>query len=344
MSKVSILTAVYNDERHLRKCLDSLCGQTLRDIQMICIDDCSTDSSLAILREYAAKDPRIVVLEQPENRGQAVARNRGIEIADGQYITMLDSDDWLAPDALEKACRSLEEHPECDCALFRLMLCYPQPDEEHLSIEHYQNRTTHRILAGRDAFMLSLDQSLHGVYLARAELFKQYPYDDSCRLYSDDNSTSIHYLHSRYVVLTEGQYFYLKHPDSSTIRSSMLRFDFMYANLSMKRMLEAEAKAGMLGSKSDQRLVLDFYESHRWLVVVGTYYFYYLHKQDFTEEQHQVIQQRFTDILQTIEANRISWNLRIKPGYTPVKHWWLFKLQEEIYFYFKQKFSPSAQY
>ncbi|MBQ4524579.1 MAG: glycosyltransferase family 2 protein, partial [Bacteroidaceae bacterium] len=75
--KVSVLVAVYNAEKYLPACLDSLVGQTHRDIQIICIDDASTDASWQILEEYAAKDSRIVLLQQAENRGIADTRNRG---------------------------------------------------------------------------------------------------------------------------------------------------------------------------------------------------------------------------------------------------------------------------
>ena len=344
MSKISVLTAVYNDEAHISKCLDSLCAQTLSDIQIICIDDCSTDSTLSILKDYASVDPRIVVIEQPENRGQAIARNEGIKVADGEFITMLDSDDWFAPDSLEKAYNALSESDECDCALFKLMLCYPNEEDGSIRMEEFVNHTTHKLMEGRDAFVLSLDQSIHGLYLARAELFRQYPYDTSCRLYSDDNTTCIHYLHSRNVVFCDGEYFYLKHKDASTSKPSILRFDYMFANLNLKRTLEQECQAGMLGSKSESQRILDFYESHRWLIVVDCYYFYYLHRKQFSLDERKKIKLLFKEILDTIEPKRISWNLRIKPGYTPVKRWWLFNSIENFYFFLKQKVSPSDHF
>lgn len=344
MSKISVLTAVYNDEAHIRKCLDSLCSQTLSDIQIICIDDHSTDSTLSILHEYAEKDPRVLVLEQEENRGQAVARNEGIKLADGEFITMLDSDDWFAPDSLEKAYNALNESDECDCALFKLMLCYPEEEGDGIRMEEFENHTTHKLMTGKDAFVLSLDQSIHGLYLARAELFRQYPYDTSCRLYSDDNTTCVHYLHSRHVVFSEGEYFYLKHKDASTSKPTILRFEYMFANLNLKRTLEREAEAGMLGSDSESQKILDFYESHRWLIVVDCYYFYYLYRKQFTAEERQEIKSQFAEILNTIETRRISWNLRIKPGYTPVKRWWLFNAMENVYFFVKHKVSPSDHF
>lgn len=94
MPKVSVIIPVYNVEKYLRKCLDSVVGQTLKDIEIICVDDGSTDGSGKILDEYAQKDERIKVIHQ-KNQGGAVARNRAIEASTGQYLAFCDSDDWL---------------------------------------------------------------------------------------------------------------------------------------------------------------------------------------------------------------------------------------------------------
>ena len=101
MSKVSIIVPVYNVEKYLRKCIDSLVNQTLNDIEIICINDGSTDKSIKILKEYKNKDSRIILLNQ-ENSGQSVARNRGIEIAKGEYLGFVDPDDWIDLDYYEK--------------------------------------------------------------------------------------------------------------------------------------------------------------------------------------------------------------------------------------------------
>lgn len=101
MSKVSIIVPVYNVEKYLRKCIDSLINQTLKDIEIICINDGSTDKSLEILKEYKNRDSRIILLNQ-ENSGQSVARNRGIEIVKGEYLGFVDPDDWIDLDYYEK--------------------------------------------------------------------------------------------------------------------------------------------------------------------------------------------------------------------------------------------------
>ncbi len=91
--KVSVIIPVYNVEKYLRECLDSVVNQTLKDIEIICVNDGSTDNSLQILEIYAAKDNRIKVITQ-ENMGVSVARNSGLDIATGEYIIFVDSDDW----------------------------------------------------------------------------------------------------------------------------------------------------------------------------------------------------------------------------------------------------------
>ena len=103
MSKVSILVAAFNAAPFLEKCLASLVGQTHADLEILCVDDASTDDTPAILDRWALRDTRVQVTHLAENGGQAHARNVGLQKATGQFVCMVDSDDWLSPDALEKA-------------------------------------------------------------------------------------------------------------------------------------------------------------------------------------------------------------------------------------------------
>lgn len=99
-SKVSVIIPVYNAQEYLSECLDSVLGQTFRELEVICIDDGSLDGSLEILKEYAGKDERISVYSQ-KNMGLAETRNRGLKKAQGEYVEFLDSDDWLKDGAVE---------------------------------------------------------------------------------------------------------------------------------------------------------------------------------------------------------------------------------------------------
>ena len=101
MAKVSIVVPIYNVERYLRQCLDSVQKQTLTDIEVICVNDGSKDSSLDIIMEYVNSDPRFKVIDKP-NSGYGNSMNRGFDMASGEYIGIVESDDYAEPDMFEK--------------------------------------------------------------------------------------------------------------------------------------------------------------------------------------------------------------------------------------------------
>ena len=104
---VSVIIPVYNTAPFLRQCLDSVLSQTLKDIEVICVDDGSEDESVSILREYEKADKRVSVILQ-ENAGGGAARNKGIAAAKGRYLSFLDSDDFFEPTMLEEAFKKCE--------------------------------------------------------------------------------------------------------------------------------------------------------------------------------------------------------------------------------------------
>ena len=112
--RISVIIPVYNAETWLPRCLDSVINQSFRDIEILCVNDGSTDHSAQILREYAAKDSRIIVLEQ-ENSGAGAARNRGILAARGEFISFVDSDDKLLPDAYARLMRVMTDGVDAVC-------------------------------------------------------------------------------------------------------------------------------------------------------------------------------------------------------------------------------------
>lgn len=106
--KVSVIIPIYNAHDYLHTCLDSILSQTLKGIEVICVDDESTDDSLEILKEYAQSDSRIRVLHQ-KNGGAGAARNYGMQYATGEYLSILDCDDFFEPDMLEKSYQEAKE-------------------------------------------------------------------------------------------------------------------------------------------------------------------------------------------------------------------------------------------
>ena len=99
--KVSVIIPVYNVEPYLKECLDSVINQTLKEIEIICVDDFSPDNSHKILEEYAKKDNRIKIIKHKENQGLGPARNTGIKNSNGEYISFIDSDDYIKNDFIE---------------------------------------------------------------------------------------------------------------------------------------------------------------------------------------------------------------------------------------------------
>lgn len=318
MPKVSVLVAVYNAEPYLVKCLDSLMSQTLSDIQIICVDDVSTDGSLKLLKDYAQHDSRIEVYSMAENSGQAKARNEGLKHARGQYVAFLDSDDWMAADALERVVDVFDSHTDTDCVIMRVL--YTDENGQ----QHDYAEEVPLLMTGQEAFEKSLVWNIHGWYVARRELYDTWPYDDTCKSYSDDNTTRIHYYHSREVrYAPDAVYYYRCHSQSVTQNVSPRRFDYLRANESMRRQLLE------LGVRQE---LLDMYENHRWLNLVDVYMFYHVHGSQLTSDERMYGLQELHRVWAAIDRTALNKKTTAKFGYRPCCSWRLFRLQEWLYF------------
>lgn len=126
--KVSVIIPVYNAEQYLCQCLDSVCTQTLKELEIICVDDGSTDRSQEILKEYAGKDARIRIVAQ-QNGGAGAARNHGLQIAAGECLSFLDSDDFFEPDMLKLSYEQLQRY-QADFVVFN-------SDQYHMDQEKF---------------------------------------------------------------------------------------------------------------------------------------------------------------------------------------------------------------
>ena len=131
MAKVSVIIPIYNTEKYLKECLNSVINQSLVDIEIICINDGSTDNSIEILNEFKKQDGRISVISQ-DNQGQAVARNKGLSLANGEYIYFMDSDDILDLTALEEV-YSLSKENDLDLIIFKLINFKNSLDDRYTS-------------------------------------------------------------------------------------------------------------------------------------------------------------------------------------------------------------------
>lgn len=319
---VTVIMAVYNAADYLKKSLDSLLEQRYQSLDIICVDDCSTDGSMRILNDYARRDGRIRVLSTPRNSGPAVARNMAIDVMKGSLTAFLDADDWLSSDAIEKAVEVFDKHPLTDCVLFRCIHHYPDNSERPYPLPPFESKS------GYEAFVDSLDWTIHGIYIARSSMYRRYPFDTACRTFSDDNTTRVHYYISREVRCCEGTYYYRYNPQSISNNRTVARMDYLRANESMKRQL-TELKV------NDD--ILNKYEKIRWLVVVDSYMFYYMNRKRFSPRECFLCISEIKRIWQGIEYQRLPLSLRLKFGYKPFRYSWiLFCLQEELYFTLKK--------
>ena len=125
---ISVIIPVYNVENYLHVCLNSVLNQSYGNFEIICIDDASTDSSLEILEYFTQKDSRIKILKNDVNMGPGFSRNRGLEVAHGNYISFLDGDDWLSPNAFEILIKKAEEN-DLDLLMFKNIVYYEEPSD-----------------------------------------------------------------------------------------------------------------------------------------------------------------------------------------------------------------------
>ena len=126
--KITIIVPVYNVEKYLRRCLDSIIKQSYKNLEIILVDDGSTDNSLAICNEYKAKDNRIIIIHK-ENGGLSSARNAGLDIATGEYIGFVDSDDEILENMYETLYKNIKE-TNCDIAAGRFIMILSDGEEQ----------------------------------------------------------------------------------------------------------------------------------------------------------------------------------------------------------------------
>lgn len=219
--KLSIIVPVYNmaaDDK-LVWCLNSLIGQTISDYEIIAVDDCSTDNSLQILKEYEKKYPdRFRVIASLENKKQGGAKNLGLEIAKGEWIGFIDSDDWVVPDFYEKLLSRAEETGAdmvgCD---------YHLTGEHSMKIGqvvHNNKKEQTGILTEEKYRSLILDGGSLVVKIYKRHIIMDYPNRFPEHIFYEDNAISNSWMlrakHFEY--LEEPLYYYYQH-DTSTVHT-----------------------------------------------------------------------------------------------------------------------------
>ena len=219
--KLSVIVPVYNmaSDGKLKYCLDSLVSQTVSDYEIITVDDCSTDDSLAVLRTYEAQYPdRFFVIASPENRKQGGAKNLGLEKARGEWIGFIDSDDWITPDFYERLLQKAQETGAdmvgCD---------YNLTPEHSMKIGQvvHNNRPEQTGALNKEKYRsLILDSGSLVVKIYRRHIILDYPNRFPEHIFYEDNAIGNSWMlrATHFAYIPEPLYYYYQH-DASTVHT-----------------------------------------------------------------------------------------------------------------------------
>ena len=314
---VSIVVAVFNMKEHIRQCIDSVLGQSVQDIELILVDDVSTDGTDSILKEYLQRDSRVKVVWQKENAGAQVARNAGIAVSRGRYITTLDHDDFLHPQAIEYAINAFGLHSDVHCVCFREQRLLPSGE----IIEHKQTNSF-GLITGEEAYRRSVDwHAITGRMVVTRELQMRIPFDNCERVYGEDNTAQLQFLASPMVASCEGIYYHRLLHTSLSHKVSLNNIRGNTRFVSMRQQLIAS---------SYPEEILRINESAFWKSIVGSYHYYYLHRKQFSKDARKEALMLIKTMRDQCLMHLVNPSCKYKPGRWHMPSWKLFTLQLEI--------------
>lgn len=231
LNKISVIIPVYNVEKYLKKCLDSVINQSFDALEIICVEDSSTDASAMILQEYAKKDKRIHIFHHEVNKGLSAARNTGMKLASGKYIFFLDSDDWLRVDALS-ALYACAEKNKTDIVYFNMRKVQDEEESGVINtkpIAQYQEYQG--IYTGQELFTLFMENSSFKMEAWRQFFRREFLIENNLWFYEKilHEDTLFSFLcamkANRVMNINEEYYFYRQRANSITSLKNKLRAD-----------------------------------------------------------------------------------------------------------------------
>ena len=233
--KVSIVTTVYNVDKYIRKCVDSLLAQTYEDIEVILVDDCGTDESMSIIAGYS--DERIKVIHHEENMGAGWARRHGIEAATGEYVITIDGDDWISPTFIADLVANAKD-TGADIVSGGITIVH---NEEYEEIKRF----VPMVSVGMKKFADYGNQKIIFLNnkLVRRSMYDKVPY--STRRYCEDTPVILPLLYyANMVSYVDNQgYYYLQHESSLCRRVNQFE-QALFKGLCCKEMIDFFADKG----------------------------------------------------------------------------------------------------
>lgn len=296
--KISVIIPVYNVEKYLKRCLDSVINQTYKNLEIILVDDGSTDNSGKICDEYAKNDKRIIVIHK-ENGGVSVARNIGLDIGTGDYVNFIDSDDWIDLKFFKKLYDNLlKSHADISCCDYIRTEKYKNLKKEFLNYMDYYGENILEVYLEKE-----LTSPCNKLY--KKELWQNIKFpanktnEDICTIFKI-------FLKSKIVIYTEEKlYYYYKHSDSTT------KSKFSNKNLDL---LDAWQEVVRLSKKypdNIQRLA-KFRLKKAYFSLLGVIAYYGMENtQENIEIKNYIFKKFKENYILLLKSNLISFNRKI---------------------------------
>ena len=261
MKKVSVIIPVYNVEKYLPACLDSVLGQSLDELECICIDDASPDRCGEILDEYAARDERVRVLHLPENHMQGYGRNRGLEMAQGKYVYFLDSDDMISSNAMEELFQ-LAERDDLEGIYFDSQVLLDSEDLAHFAESYIgvrQGEYPDQVMTGRALMELFMENNEWMVYVQRQfwrrdYLLKNGIFFPEGIIHEDEFFSFQAAMLAQRVSYTRKEYFFRRYRSDSVMTRVPKTIDFVSDFKTFCQMVEFSNERKLSGKGVDQSI------------------------------------------------------------------------------------------
>lgn len=266
---ISVIVPVYNSAPYLQQCINSIQSQSYSNLEIICINDGSTDNSLALLQTISQNDPRVIVLSQV-NSGVSAARNAGLDVATGEYISFIDSDDILEPDMYEVLVNLATEHQAdiCHCGykkIFQNGTTKNVQGTEKLLVQNYM-AATECLLTGK-YFVGSLWNKLY-----KKELFTGIQFDTSLKINEDILMNVQVFQRANKVVFWDvPKYHYFERASSSCNRTNIVKKKVDCVSASEKILeLYKNTQLEYICAGRMQGALIDLYRTYLFMDMKGT--------------------------------------------------------------------------
>ena len=298
--KISVIIPVYNVEKYLKRCLDSVINQTYKNLEIILVDDGSTDNSGKICDEYAEKDKRIIVIHK-ENGGLSDARNKGLDICTGDYIGFIDSDDWVTKNYFE----ILLEKITCDCS--DISCCSYLRTKKYIE-NFYSNEEKYvKEYYGYDILKIFLEKDLVSacVKLFKKEIFEDLRFPIG-KINEDIATIFIAFSKAIKIVYVNQQlYFYYKNTESIT------KSKFTSKNLDLVKAYEEVVILSKKYPENIQRLA-DFRLKKAYFSLLGVIAYNGMDKTEENNEIKNFLFKKFKEnYIFLLKSNLISFNRKL---------------------------------